>query len=245
MKIYPAIDILNGNVVRLLKGDFEKKTIYSTDPLTVAKEFQRAELEYLHIVDLNGANGDQRQTKLIKEITKKTALKVQVGGGVRNAQDVFELLSAGADRVVLGTLAVNDPEKSYSIISEVGASKITLAFDVVYRNGQYYPAVSGWKKSSNTTLEQILQLYEQFGDLQFLITDISKDGTLKGPNFSLYKAMTQDYGRLKILVSGGVSQIEDLEKARTIGAAGVIVGKAFYEKKLTLEQMKREGEKLC
>ena len=186
MKILPAIDILNGEAVRLYKGDFEQKTVYCNEPLDVAKRFEGEGSQYLHIVDLNGAKGEKRQLEIIEGLVTGTSLKVQVGGGIKSLRDVEDLLRVGVDRVIIGSLAVKNKKLVKSIIEAVGGGRITIALDVEKVEGQFEVAINGWQKGSGISIEESIADYSVYDAIEFLITDISKDGTLLGPNFDLY-----------------------------------------------------------
>lgn len=239
MRIIPAIDLLNGEAVRLFKGDFDEKTTYSKDPVAVARSFMDEGADFLHVVDLNGANGDERQTTLIEEIVNSTNMKVQVGGGIKTSKDIMQLLNAGVSKVILGSLAVDNLSLVKTMISQFGAEKIIIALDV-QNNSQFFEVkVSGWTKESGRSIDDLLDEYSDYEGLDFLVTDISKDGTLLGPNFTLYEQLSRRKGSLNFIVSGGISSLDDVRKANSVGARGVILGKAIYEKKFSVEDALR------
>jgi len=234
MIIYPAIDLIDGQCVRLHKGDFDQKTIYDSNPVSMAQSFKGAGAEWLHVVDLDGAkNPNNRQTQLIASIIQQSGLKVQTGGGVRSEADVESLLDAGASRVVIGSLAVKEPDVVKKIVNRFGADKICLAADVLEKESVYYIAVSGWQEGSEVMLEDFLNDYQDIGIRHILCTDISKDGMMQGCNFDLYKNLNHKFENLCIQASGGVHALDDLTKLNT---NGVIIGKALYEETFTLSE---------
>jgi phosphoribosylformimino-5-aminoimidazole carboxamide ribotide isomerase len=227
MIIYPAIDLIDGAVVRLQKGNFDQLTAYSTNPVCVAKSYADAGARWLHVVDLNGAkNPENRQIGLINTIIESTGLNVQVGGGIRSFDDVKTLIAAGASRVVIGSLAVHDTETTKRIFDAFGSEKICLAADVIQKNDSFYIAVSGWQEASKVGLFAFIETYLECGLQHTLCTDIDRDGALSGCNRDLYKMVKQAFPNLSLQASGGVSEIGDLVG---LTADGVIIGKALYE----------------
>lgn len=236
MILYPAIDLLDGRVVRLHKGAFDAVTDYGDDPVAVATGFGDAGACWVHVVDLSGAReGARRQSDLIHEICG-TGLRVQTGGGVRSREDVESLLAVGVERVIIGSLAVTEPDRVSGWIDEYGAERITLALDVRPVAGNYRPALSGWTDLMMTTLDDVIRGYEASGLRHALVTDISRDGDLSGPNIPLYRRLAQTWPQIDWQASGGVASVEDLAAARDAGAAGAITGKALYEGRFTLEE---------
>ena len=234
MIIYPAIDLIDGSVVRLHKGDFNQSTTYSTDPVWAAQSYADAGATWLHLVDLDGAkNPENRQISLIAEIIENTGLKVQTGGGIRSFDDVKLLIEAGASRIVIGSLAVRNPEATKAIFKAFGPEKICLAADVIWQNDGFYTAVSGWQEASNLSLFNFIEIYQQDGVLHALCTDIDRDGTLNGCNRDLYQEVKQKYPELQLQASGGVSMLADLDG---LTADGVIIGKALYEGRFTVAE---------
>jgi len=239
MIIYPAIDLINGAVVRLHKGDFAQQTTYGTSPVDVAISYQGAGAEWLHLVDLDGAKDPQkRQTSLIAEIIEKSGLKVQTGGGIRSADDVAALVNAGASRVVIGSLAVREPEMVRSMFAQFGAERICLAADVMSDDDGYNIAVSGWQEASTTSLHAFIESYVEHGLRHVLCTDIDRDGTMKGCNLELYKSIKNAFPQIALQASGGVSTLDDITALDT---DGVIVGKALYEGVFSLEEALKAG----
>jgi phosphoribosylformimino-5-aminoimidazole carboxamide ribotide isomerase len=241
MKILPAIDLINGEAVRLYKGDYDKKTVYSNDPVSVAKGFKNAGSRWLHLVDLDGAKGEKRQLEIISRIVKESDLDVQVGGGIKTIDDVKSLLELGVKKVVIGTVAVKNPDLVKEIISDVGADKITLALDVLGGESaetleEFSVATHGWQQKSSRSLCEMIETYKEFDGLNYLITDVSKDGTLQGPNFKMYGLLRENFPSLRVLVSGGVASLEDLTQSKSLTVEGVIIGKAIYDDRFSVEQ---------
>ncbi len=230
MIIYPAIDLIDGQCVRLEKGDFAKKTIYEKDPVVMALKFKHEGSGWLHIIDLDGAkNGAPQQTALILDVQKKTGLKVQTGGGIRSVADAEKILDSGIERVIIGSLAVREPNVISSLINKYGSERIVLALDVKIENDVAYIATDGWTKTSELSLDEALTVFSRMSAKHVLITDISKDGLLQGPNINLYKSIAKIHPHLQVQASGGVSNLGDLKTLNENDNAGVIVGKALYE----------------
>ena len=227
MILYPAIDLICGAVVRLHQGDFDQLTQYGTDPVAVAKNYADAGATWLHLVDLDGAKNPQnRQIDLIANIINSTGLSVQTGGGIRSAEEVATLLDAGAARVVIGSLAVRDPDSLKQLLYSHGPEKICLAADVILQNDTFYIAVSGWQEASDLSLSDFLNMFAPAGLTHVLCTDIDRDGTFQGFNRALYTHVKQEFSNLQLQASGGASRLEDLKH---LDADGVIIGKALYE----------------
>ena len=243
MIIYPAIDLIAGEVVRLHKGDFAQKTTYGTDPVAVARAYADAGASWLHLVDLDGAKDPaHRQTTLISRIIEGSGLKVQTGGGIRSRADVEALLSAGASRVVIGSLAVRDQDTVAAMIADLGAEAICLAADVVRPDQDFMIAVSGWQEASTLTLADFIEGFLPSGLRHVLCTDIDRDGTLTGPNKALYDIVKAAYPDIYLQASGGVKGIEDLDG---LGTDGVIIGRAIYEQKIDLKAVLELGGPQC
>ena len=234
MRIIPAIDIIDGKCVRLTQRDYAQKKIYHEDPVSVARSFEEAGLTDLHVVDLDGAKaGKVVNWSVVEAICKATSLTVDFGGGIKTEEEVQRLLSLGVKQVNLGSVAVKEPLKVISWITKFGKDKIILSADV---KGDYV-AISGWQESSPLTLASLLKDYTRNGIEYVTCTDISTDGMLKGPNIELYKNILMTFPQLHLVASGGVSNLDDLRELKRIGADGVIVGKAIYEGKVTLEEL--------
>lgn len=234
MIIYPAIDLIDGKCVRLINGDFNKKKIYNLNPINVAKKFKKDGAEWLHVIDLDGAkNQYNRQIKLIKSIIKNSGLRVQVGGGIRSFEDINELIKIGAERIIVGSLAIKKPELTKKILKFYDPEKICIATDILNLNGKNLVSVSGWQESSSITVEDLIQDLSKYKLKHVLCTDISKDGTLKGPNFKLYSSLQEEFKNIHFQASGGISSLNDLKNLTT---DGVIIGKSLYEECFTLKE---------
>ncbi len=236
MKIIPAIDIIDGKCVRLTQGDFSQKKVYHEDPLNVAKSFEDAGLTHLHLIDLDGAKaGKVMNWSVVETIASKTKLHVDFGGGIKTASEVTRLLDLGVVQVNLGSIAVNDPAKIVEWIEMFGSERIILSADVKNE----IISINGWQDNSSINIVAFLRDYIQKGIEHVTCTDISTDGMLTGPNVELYKKVLLSFPQLHLIASGGVSNIEDLEELKLIGVDGVIVGKAIYEGRITLEALAR------
>lgn len=243
MVIYPAIDLIAGEVVRLHKGDFDQKTTYGTDPVAVARSYAEAGASWLHLVDLDGAKDPgKRQTGLIGRIIADSGLKVQTGGGIRSRADVEALVAAGASRIVIGSLAVHQPDLVADLIRDFGAGRICLAADVVHPDGAFLIAVSGWQEASSLSLDAFLSGFQAAGLRHVLCTDIDRDGTMRGPNNDLYHAVKASFPDIQLQASGGVKGIEDLDG---LAADGVIIGRALYEGAIDLRAALDLGRAVC
>jgi len=231
VKIIPAIDILNSNCVRLTKGDYDSVKIYSHDPVKVAKNFQEQGIKYLHIVDLDGArDGKPVNHGAIAAIIKAANLKVQIGGGIRRLEDAENLFKIGVSKIIIGSMLIRDPNFFKKLINKYGKDKIIAGIDA--KNNM--AAISGWVKTTKNTYESLIQKAIDLGTQEFIVTDIDKDGMLKGPNLEMYKNIKAKFPKIKIIASGGVSCQNDINKLKKIKVAGVIVGKAIYEGKIKL-----------
>ena len=234
MKIIAAIDIMDGKCVRLTQGNFGKLKVYDEDPVDMAKKFQDADLEYIHVVDLEGAQkGAVTNWKTLEDIRANTALRIDFGGGVKTTEDVEQLLELNIDRINVGSVAVREPEKFKGWIEEFGADNFILSTDVKGNEIK----VNGWQDKGGITIYDLIQQYEPTGIKHITCTDISADGTLGGPNVALYKKLLKRFPNLKFTASGGVATMEDLENLKYIGVYGVIIGKAIYEERLSLAQL--------
>lgn len=236
--VYPAIDVREGRVVRLHKGDFAKETRYPTEPLTVAREYAEGGASWLHLVDLDAARaGGYTLAPLLREIVEETGLAVQTGGGVRSKEDVAALLEAGASRVVIGSLAINEPDTVTDWMAEFGADRITVALDArTGEDGSWVLPTSGWTSDSETDLAVLLSHYARSGLAHALCTDIGRDGTLSGPNLNLYTFLTRAVPDVAVQASGGTRHAADVRGVRKLGCAGVILGKALLEGRLTIDE---------
>lgn len=233
MEIIPVIDIIKGKCVRLVKGKFEKKKIYSLNPLKIAQLFQKAGLKRLHLIDLDGAKeGKIENWQMIEKIAQNTNLLIEFGGGIRSEKDVKKLLNLGIDKVILGSLALKEPEKFKKNLKKF-KEKIIVAIDIKGEKIYY----RGWQKGVKKELSSFLKDLGKLGVKTIICTDIERDGTLKGPNFSFYRKLVKNFPKLKIIASGGIGNIKDLKKLSKIGVAGAIIGKAIYEKKIKLSEL--------
>lgn len=237
MKIIPAIDIIEGSCVRLTKGDYATKKIYNKNPLEVAKEFEANGIKHLHLVDLDGAKSKRIVNyKILEQIAVKTKLEIDFGGGLKSNKDLKIAFESGANQVTGGSIAVQKPELFNSWIQDYGGERIILGADCHNRK----VATNGWQQTSEIDVLKLIQEYETRGIRSTICTDISKDGMLSGPAFSLYENLISN-SNTKLIASGGISSIQDLKDLKAIGCAGAIVGKAIYEGKVTLKELK----KLC
>lgn len=236
MILYPAIDVLDGRVVRLAKGDFNAVTDYGGDPLAVAKAWQAAGADWLHLVDLSGArDGTRRQTGLVA-VVASAGLQIQTGGGVRTAHDVEALLDAGASRVVVGSLAVSDPQTVIGWIARFGPERIAAAFDVKMEGGAVYPTLKGWTERAERTLPELLSDYRRAGLAHALVTDVARDGMLSGPNTALYRDLIAARPDIAWQASGGVSSLDDVRTLKVAGLSGAIIGRALFEGRVALKE---------
>jgi len=236
--IIPALDLIDGKVVRLYQGDYDQKTVYSDDPQSLYTIYNEQGANWLHLVDLDGAKDiTKRQLGVIESLIKNTPAKVQVGGGVRTEEDVKGLLDAGAHRVVIGSTAVKEPEMVAGWMEKYGPEHIVLALDInIDAEGNKIVAVSGWQEDSGQTIESLLEIYMKVGLKHVLCTDISKDGTLTGSNVDLYKEMAVAFPSVAWQASGGIGSLDDIADVARSGAQGMIVGRALLEGKFTVEE---------
>ena len=240
MRIIPAIDIIEGKCVRLSKGDYGTKKIYNEHPLEVAKLFESHGIQFLHLVDLDGARSKHIiNHKVLEEITTKTGLKVDFGGGLKTSEDLHIAFESGAHQVTGGSIAVQKPEVFESWLEQYGSEKIILGADA---NNEKV-AVNGWMEESTEDLIPFIQKYQQKGVEYVICTDISKDGMLEGPAFNLYERILKDCRpskngeRMKLIASGGISTFNELPALAQLGCEGVIIGKAIYENRIELKQL--------
>ncbi len=233
MRIIPAIDIIDGKCVRLSKGDYSTKKIYNENPLEVAKEFEANGIQYLHVVDLDGAKSKQIVNhKILESIATRTSLKIDFGGGLKSNKDVEIAFECGASQITGGSIAVNNPEVFKEWIIKYGKEKIILGADCHNRK----IATNGWLKESELDVLDFIKSYEVKGIQYVICTDISKDGMLEGASNELYKEIIEN-SNVKLIASGGVSKIEDLIQLKEMGCEGAILGKAIYEGKITVKEL--------
>ncbi|NLS11438.1 1-(5-phosphoribosyl)-5-[(5-phosphoribosylamino)methylideneamino]imidazole-4-carboxamide isomerase [Vibrio sp. SM6] len=236
--IIPALDLIDGQVVRLYQGDYGQVTEYKVNPAEQFKLYHDAGANWLHLVDLTGAKDTTaRQLDLISTLLASTPAKIQIGGGVRSEQDVVDLLEAGAQRVVVGSTAVKHPEMVKAWMRSYGAEKIVLALDInIDADGTRKVAISGWQEDSGVTIEALIEDYLTVGLKHVLCTDISRDGTLAGSNVALYQSLCQQYPQVQFQSSGGIGALSDIEALKGTGVAGVIVGRALLDGKFTAKE---------
>lgn len=234
--LYPAIDVRDGRVVRLRQGDYAQETRYDDAPLAVASRYAEAGARWLHLVDLDAARaGGYTLAPLLAALKASTRLSVQTGGGVRSEQDVATLLAAGADRVVVGSLAVREPGLVASWLARFGAQRITVALDTRRdAEGRWRLPVHGWTEEGGKELDVLAAAYEEVGLRHLLCTDISRDGMLQGPNFDLYRYLCARFPRLAVQASGGVSAAGDVAQAKALGCGGIVLGKALLDGRFAL-----------
>ena len=236
MRIIPAIDIIDGKCVRLTKGDYDTKKIYNESPVEVAKEFQDAGIEYLHVVDLDGAKASRIiNYKVLEQIATKTSLKIDFGGGLKSDEDLNIAFESGANQITGGSIAVKKPEVFESWIQKYGSDKIILGADFYPDDTGGKIAISGWQEESNLALLPFIQGYQEKGISYVICTDISKDGMLQGPSFGTYEEILKPSKDIKLIASGGISNFDELPKLDELGCEGVIIGKAIYENRISLK----------
>ena len=235
LTIYPAIDMRGGKCVRLLQGDYDKETIYGESPFEMAKSFAAAGAEWIHMVDLDGAKDGKRvNDRFVIEAAQNLEAKVQIGGGIRSEEDILHYLENGVDRVIIGSIAVSNPEFAIEMIEKYGA-KIAVGIDA--KNG--YVATHGWLDTSSVKAVELGKRFADAGAETFIFTDIATDGTLAGPNIDAVCEMAEVTGK-NVIASGGVSSLADLQAIASKGINGAIVGKALYENRFTLKEALEE-----
>ncbi len=234
IELIPAIDIINGQCVRLTKGDYQQKTVYSDSPAEVAKGFEQLGYKRLHVVDLDGAKSKHIvNDEVLRRITTETKLTVDFGGGIKTDEDIRKAFDAGAKMVTVGSIAVQQPELCFEWLDKYGAERIILGADV--RHGKI--SINGWKEDSDEDLLPFLRKYIDAGIKNVLCTEISKDGTLAGPAIELYKEVMRVYPELHLIASGGVSSIDDIKALDAAGIPAVVFGKAIYEGRIDLRKL--------
>jgi len=235
IKIIPAIDIIDGKCVRLTKGDYSQKIIYNENPLEVAKKFEAVGIKYLHLVDLDGAKAKQIVNwNILESIAKETNLIVDFGGGIRSKEDLRIAFQSGATKITAGSIAINDRDSVISWIDKYG-DKIILGADTLNE----MVSINAWEVTNKISLINFIRGYWSLGIRETIVTDISKDGLLKGPAFNLYEKIKSEIPSLELIASGGVAKIEDINKLNKSKIDGVIIGKAIYEGRIKLNELKR------
>lgn len=236
MRIIPAIDIIEGQCVRLSKGDYDTKKVYNENPLEVAKAFEDSGIEYLHLVDLDGAKSKHIVNhKILENIATQTNLKIDFGGGLKSDKDLKIAFECGAKQITGGSVAVTDKSLFLEWVTKFGADKIILGADA--KNGII--ATGGWKESSDLQIENFIRDFVKDGIQYVISTDISKDGMLEGPSVDLYTSILKNNPKLNLIASGGISSLQDVEDVFEIGCEGVIIGKAIYENRISLKELER------
>jgi phosphoribosylformimino-5-aminoimidazole carboxamide ribotide isomerase len=234
MRIIPAIDIINGQCVRLTKGDYSTKKVYNEDPLEVAKMFEDIGINHLHVVDLDGAKAHHIiNHKILETIATKTRLKVDFGGGLKSDEDLKIAFESGANQITGGSIAVKNPSKFLDWLETYGSDKIILGADCLDQK----IAIQGWQEESDQEVLEFIKDYVTKGISYVICTDIAKDGMLQGPSFDLYETILNTITPVKLIASGGISNFDELPKLADLGCEGVIIGKAIYEGNIALKQL--------
>ncbi len=234
IEIIPAIDIMGGRCIRLEQGKFNRSKTYYDNPVKVAKKFAGKGFETIHVVDLDGARaGEPQNSNIIKKIISETGLNVQTGGGIRDRKDIDKLLKIGVKNIVVGSMAVKEPRKIFKWLSVIPPETFILAADV--KNGMVL--TNGWQSVSAFTVKEFIKNYADLGVKSILCTDVSRDGMLDGPAFDIYRDLKQTFPSVRMIASGGVSSLADVRKLDEDGIDAVVVGKAIYEKRVTLDDL--------
>ncbi|MCT4388256.1 1-(5-phosphoribosyl)-5-[(5-phosphoribosylamino)methylideneamino]imidazole-4-carboxamide isomerase [Leuconostoc pseudomesenteroides] len=233
--IFPAIDLRNGQSVRLYQGNYNKETVINSNPITQAQQIQAAGLTHLHLVDLDGAkSGRPINLDIITALRQNTTLFIELGGGIRSLAQIQQYLSLGINRVIIGSAALTHPELVTEAVARFGAESIAVGVD----GRQEQVATDGWLTASSTTFSEIIQAMQAVGVINFIVTDIERDGTLSGPNIALLSRLQQKFPETNIIASGGISTIKDIEDLQTAGIKDIIVGRALYDGDVTLPALK-------
>ncbi|MCC7669693.1 MAG: 1-(5-phosphoribosyl)-5-[(5-phosphoribosylamino)methylideneamino]imidazole-4-carboxamide isomerase [Leuconostoc pseudomesenteroides] len=233
--IFPAIDLRNGQSVRLYQGNYNKETVINSNPITQAQQIQAAGLTHLHLVDLDGAkSGRPINLDIITALRQNTTLFIELGGGIRSLAQIQQYLSLGINRVIIGSAALTHPELVTEAVARFGAESIAVGVD----GRQEQVATDGWLTASSTTFSEIIQAMQAVGVINFIVTDIERDGTLSGPNIALLSRLQQKFPETNIIASGGISTIKDIEDLQTAGIKDIIVGRALYDGNVTLPALK-------
>lgn len=236
MKIIPAIDIIDGKCVRLSKGDYSTQKIYNENPLEVAKKFEAHGIQYLHLVDLDGAKSNRIiNYKILEQIATKTTLKIDFGGGLKSDEDLKIAFECGANQVTGGSIAIKNPTVFENWIQKYGADKIILGADANNKK----IAISGWLEESTQEVIPFIKNYQSKGIKYIICTDIAKDGMLEGPSFDLYQEILEQTNACKLIASGGISSFDELPKLEQLGCEGTIIGKAIYEGRIRLKELEK------
>lgn len=236
IEIIPAIDIIGGQCVRLTQGDYSQRTVYSSDPVEIAKSYEAIGIRRLHVVDLDGAKAAAPQNlDTLRKIATATKLDIQYGGGIKSGEALKAVLAAGANRAICGSVVITAPDRFEEWLTVYGPEHIILGADT--KAGKV--AINGWLESSQTDVQTIVRRFAERGLRQVICTDISRDGMLEGPNFELYTTLQSEFPEVDITVSGGISSLDDIVRLDDMGLRSVIVGKAIYEGRITLKDLER------
>jgi phosphoribosylformimino-5-aminoimidazole carboxamide ribotide isomerase len=236
LNVIPAIDLRGGRVVRLKQGDYAQQTTYDADPRALAQRYAAAGAAWLHLVDLDGARSGALDNLAVIESIAADGMRIQAGGGVRSEDDLARLFSAGVSRVVLGSVAIRDPERVADWLTRYGAEQLTIALDTRMVDGRWALPSAGWTEMETRTLDELAPWYAEKGARHLLCTDIDRDGMLAGFNLDLYRHLAQTVPHLAVQASGGVRSLDDIRAARDAGASGVILGRALLEARFTIEE---------
>jgi phosphoribosylformimino-5-aminoimidazole carboxamide ribotide isomerase len=232
-QIFPAIDIINGSCVRLTEGAEDSKKDYGISPLEMALQYEDAGAEYLHIVDLDAAFGNGNNYNIVSKIAQKTALKIQLGGGIRTTDQAEKIFNLGVSQIIIGSTAIKKPDLVCRWLEDFGPEKIVIGADTI--EGRI--AINGWKELSKKSLTDFITEFHRASAQKFLCTDISKDGKLGGSAIELYKKLKEEFPRAQFLASGGVTTLEEIEELKSMNIYGIIVGKAIYEGRIELSKL--------
>ena len=236
INVIPAIDLIDGKCVRLTKGDYNQKKQYDASPLDMALRYQDIGIRRLHVVDLDGAKSSSpKNLHVLEEIAIRTSLEIEWGGGIKSDQALYDAYNAGADYLIIGSVAVSKPDLFARWLDEYGGNRLILGADV--NDGRV--AINGWLKKSEQTIDALIDRFIPHGLSEVICTDISKDGMLQGPTFDLYARLQAKYPEQDIIVSGGISKMDDIQRLDEMHLRHVIVGKAIYEGRITLEELRR------
>ena len=233
IQILPAIDLINGRCVRLTKGDYSTEKVYHEDPVEMAKNFENAGAKFIHLVDLDAAKNQGNNYQVIHDIAKNTNLVIEMGGGVRDTETLKKVLDFGVQRVIVGSLAVKNPQIVFGWIQQFGHEKIIIGTDVY----DGYIATDGWYETSDKDIHSFIDAYMKNGATTFLCTDIHRDGMLQGIAAELYEELQKTHSGIRLIASGGVKDLSDVQKAKDLGMYGIVIGKAIYEGKISLEEL--------
>ena len=235
INVIPAIDLIDGKCVRLTKGDYNQKKQYDASPLDMALRYQDIGIRRLHVVDLDGAKSSSpKNLHVLEEIAIRTSLEIEWGGGIKSDQALYDAYNAGADYLIIGSVAVTKPDLFARWLDEYGGNRLILGADV--HDGRV--AINGWLQKSRQTIDALIDRFVPHGLSEVICTDISKDGMLQGPTFDLYARLQEKYPEQDIIVSGGISKMDDIRRLNEMRLRHVIVGKAIYEGRITLEELK-------